>query len=202
MNKHRTSGSGSGIIRIISGLHKGRKLPVLDMPGLRPTTDRVKETLFNWLMFRIQDKKVLDAFSGAGSLGFEAQSRGASEVVMLELNPKVSAQLKNNAGVLNCTNVTVKQTDTLKFLHDCHESFDIIFLDPPFRTGLLEEAVKLLNDTVAPPGCLVYIEHERENEPELPEKFTLLKSGHAGQVTYSLYEITAKADTDSAADNG
>lgn len=191
MNKNKTSGSASGIIRIISGLHRGRKLPVLDAQGLRPTTDRVKETLFNWLMFKIQDKKVLDAFSGAGSLGFEAQSRGASEVVMLELSPQVADQLKKNADTLKCPNVTIKQTDTIKYLKECNRSFDIIFLDPPFRTGLLKESLKLLNDTIAPRGCLVYVEHEKENEPELPKKFKLLKEGHAGQVTYSLYEIVA-----------
>ena len=195
MNKNKTSGSASGIIRIISGLHRGRKLPVLDAQGLRPTTDRVKETLFNWLMFKIQDKKVLDAFSGAGSLGFEAQSRGASTVTMLELNKQVCDQLKKNAQVLNCDNVTIRQTDTLSFLKNCHESYDIIFLDPPFRTGLLKKAVELINDSIAPDGCLVYIEHEKENALKLPEKYHLLKSGNAGQVTYSLYEINSGSNS-------
>ncbi|SFP77901.1 16S rRNA (guanine(966)-N(2))-methyltransferase RsmD, partial [Ruminobacter amylophilus] len=124
MVKNKTNSTSAGIIRIISGMHRGRKLPVMDMPGLRPTTDRVKETLFNWLMFKIQDKKVLDAFSGAGSLGFEAQSRGASTVTMLELNKQVCDQLKKNAQVLNCGNVTIRQTDTLSFLKNCHESYD------------------------------------------------------------------------------
>ena len=195
MVKNKTNSTSAGIIRIISGMHRGRKLPVMDMPGLRPTTDRVKETLFNWLMFKIQDKKVLDAFSGASSLGFEAQSRGASTVTMLELNKQVCDQLKKNAQVLNCGNVTIRQTDTLSFLKNCHESYDIIFLDPPFRTGLLKKAVELINDSIAPDGCLVYIEHEKENALKLPEKYHLLKSGNAGQVTYSLYEINSGSNS-------
>lgn len=189
MQKCKNNTVKNGTIRIISGLHRGRKLPVLDSEGLRPTTDRVKETIFNWLMFKIADLRVLDAFSGSGSLGFEAVSRGASHVTMLEKNEQVYRQLTANVNTLKCSNVSVIKTDTIDFLATCNQSFDLIFLDPPFRTGLLEKSVDLLTPTIAPPGCLIYIEHESENTLELPARYNLLKSGHAGQVIYSLYEV-------------
>lgn len=190
MQKCKNNTAKNGTIRIISGLHRGRKLPVIDSEGLRPTTDRVKETIFNWLMFKIVDMRVLDAFSGSGSLGFEAVSRGASHVTMLEKNDQVYRQLAANVNTLKCPNVSIVKTDTIDFLEKCNQSFDLIFLDPPFRTGLLEKTIQLLTPKIAPSGCLVYIEHESENTVELPARFSLLKSGHAGQVIYSLYEVT------------
>jgi 16S rRNA (guanine966-N2)-methyltransferase len=180
---------GNGSIRIIGGQHKGRKLPVIDLEGLRPTTDRIKETLFNWLMFSIRDKKCLDLFSGAGSLGFEAISRYAQNVTMIEKDKKAFLNLKKSAEILKCNNATILNQCALEFLKTTQESFDIIFIDPPFRKDILKDVFKLLTPTIAPEGTIVYIENETENQTEIPNHFHLLKENSAGQVTYRLYEI-------------
>lgn len=188
MSKNRKSTAPGGTVRIIAGAHRGRRLPVPDVPGLRPTSDRVRETLFNWLMFRIRGKRVLDAFAGAGSLGFEAQSRGALEVTMLELNPAVCARLRAGAAALGCANVNVIATDARAFLRSRREPFDVIFLDPPFRTGLLEECLPLLTPAIAPAGTLLYLEHEKESAPVPPGRFRPLREMTAGQTACRLYE--------------
>lgn len=178
-----------GAIRIISGRHKGRKLPVLDSIGLRPTTDRVKETLFNWLMFQINDKNCLDLFSGSGSLGFEALSRGAKKVTMIEKEKKVYENLENSSKLLKDENIKIINTDALDFLKSTQESFDLIFLDPPFRKGILNEVFALLTPNIIPNNSLVYVEQEKENQSEPPSHFKLLKEGSAGQVIFRLYKI-------------
>jgi len=130
-----------GNIRIISGKHRGRKLPVILSDGLRPTTDRTKETLFNWLMHDIQDAKVLDMFAGAGSLGFEALSRHAAYVTMIEKDPKVAKQLQSNLVLLQeQQRGNVICGDALTALGEQTHHFDIIFIDPPF--GKIETQTK------------------------------------------------------------
>ncbi len=191
-DKHQTGtkpGRAGGTVRIISGAFKGRKLPVIDSEGLRPTTDRVKETVFNWLMFKINGARCLDMFSGSGSLGFEAASRGASETILLEKSHEVAMNLKRNVELLKCENISVYETDALVWLKKYQGAkFDVIFLDPPFRKGFLEKVFELLPN-VATQGSLVYVEQELEETTTPPQGYVLQKEGTAGQVTYRLYEI-------------
>ncbi|QOL26330.1 16S rRNA (guanine(966)-N(2))-methyltransferase RsmD [Thalassotalea sp. LPB0316] len=192
MAKQRSSKkSTSGSIRIIAGMHRGRKLPVLDAQGLRPTTDRVKETVFNWLMPYCRESDCLDCFAGAGSLGFEALSRGANSVVMCELDKSAAQQLTRNAKLLNAENVQVIQGDALTYLRQPPQAKDIIFIDPPFRQGLAEKAINEVDKGWLKPNGLVYLEVESELQlSNLPSSWCLLKEKVAGQVAYRLYQKT------------
>lgn len=180
----------AGQIRIIGGQWRGRKLPVLHSEGLRPTTDRVKETLFNWLMFDIRDKRCLDLFAGSGSLGFEALSRHAAEVVMVEKDTAVASQLKRNLASLPTAPGTVVQADAVQYLQQPAQPFDLVFLDPPFHQALLPRACELLekNGWLAD-DALIYIEREQGLAlPALPAHWQLHKDKQAGQVIYQLYQ--------------
>ncbi|ENK0809121.1 16S rRNA (guanine(966)-N(2))-methyltransferase RsmD [Vibrio fluvialis] len=184
----------SGQVRIISGLWRGRKLPVHDAEGLRPTTDRVKETLFNWLAQDIPHAKCLDLFAGSGGLGFESASRQADKVTMLEMNPQAFAQLKTNIAALKASNIEAVNTDTLAYLKQPGQAYDVVFIDPPFRQGLLQETVQLLeqNGWLAA-NAMIYIECEKELPlTELPESWQLYREKLAGQVCYRLFERTSE----------
>ncbi|EKO3933347.1 16S rRNA (guanine(966)-N(2))-methyltransferase RsmD [Vibrio fluvialis] len=184
----------SGQVRIISGLWRGRKLPVHDAEGLRPTTDRVKETLFNWLAQDIPRAKCLDLFAGSGGLGFESASRQAEKVTMLEMNPQAFAQLKTNIAALKANNIEAINTDTLTYLKQPGQAYDVVFIDPPFRQGLLQETVQLLeqNGWLAA-NAMIYIESEKELPlTELPDSWQLYREKLAGQVCYRLFERTSE----------
>lgn len=182
-----------GSIRIIAGQHRGRKLPVILAEGLRPTTDRVKETVFNWLMPYIRDSHCLDCFAGAGSLGFEAFSRGASHVTMIELNKVAAKQIKENQQLLTANNTEVINTDTLQFLQQAPQPYDLVFIDPPFRKELITQTLTLLNQGWLKPKALVYLEAEQETQLAIPENWQLLKEKVAGQVAYRLYQVSANS---------
>ena len=188
----RTSGTNgrSGSIRIISGRWRGRKLPVHDVEGLRPTTDRVKETVFNWLALDIPRSRCLDLFSGSGGLGFEAASRGAEQVVMLELNKQAYPQLKQNAESLKADNIELHHTDALTYLDKAATPFDVVFIDPPFRKDLLEATLtKLENNGWLAKNAMVYIEAEKElSSLPVPAHWRLHRDKTAGQVMFKLYE--------------
>jgi len=137
--------SSPGEVRIIAGDWRGRKLPVLSQTGLRPTSDRMRETLFNWLQYDIAGARLLDAFAGSGALGFEALSRGASDVVFLEKNPSVANQLKANLQLLKIDNAQIMQVDSQAWLaQPAFMQFDGVFIDPPFHQGLVEPIVQQL----------------------------------------------------------
>ncbi|QXO17501.1 16S rRNA (guanine(966)-N(2))-methyltransferase RsmD [Vibrio ostreae] len=183
----------SGQVRIISGLWRGRKLPVHDAEGLRPTTDRVKETLFNWLAQDIPHAKCLDLFAGSGGLGFESASRQADKVTMLEMNSQAFSQLKTNIASLKATNIEAIHTDSLAFLRQSGQAYDVVFIDPPFRQGLLQESVALLeqNGWLAD-NAMIYIECEKELAmADLPPNWELYREKTAGQVCYRLFERTS-----------
>jgi len=185
--QHKKAASGS--IRIIAGKHRGRKLPVLMADGLRPTTDRVKETVFNWLMPYIHDANCLDCFAGAGSLGFEALSRGAAHVQLVELNKAAAKQLSTNKQLLNADNVLVSNTNVLDFLKtQAPQSFDLIFIDPPFRQNLVTQICELLESSWLAEQALIYVEMEAEGEQKIPNNWQLLKEKIAGQVAYRLFQ--------------
>lgn len=178
-----------GHIRIIAGQWRGRKLPVQDLQGLRPTTDRVKETLFNWLAADIRGSRCLDLFAGSGSLGFESLSRGSRETWMLEKSPLAARQLKENVTRLNAgEHARVIQADCVNFLNDRGEPFDIVFIDPPFRQDLVAEVCRRLeNNGWLANEALIYIEHESELASlSLPANWQPYKRKQAGQVCYQL----------------
>ena len=188
--------AGSGQIRIIGGQWRGRKLPVPESPGLRPTTDRVRETLFNWLAPSIVDASCLDCFAGSGALGLEALSRYASSATLLEMERGVAQQLQKNLATLKASNAKVVNTNTLAFLAQAGAPHDIVFVDPPFRKGLLEETLKLLeNNGWLSDEALIYIESEVENGlPPVPMNWHVYREKVAGQVAYRLYQREAQGE--------
>ena len=186
--KHQANSSAKGAIRIIAGKHRGRKLPVIMAEGLRPTTDRVKETVFNWLMPYLQNSSCIDCFAGAGSLGFEALSRGASFVTFVELNKVAAAQLRANKDLLKADNAYIANQDIISYLNGSDGKFDLVFLDPPFRKGFVAKVAALLNKDQLNENAIIYVETEAElNNAELPDNWHLLKEKTAGQVSYRLY---------------
>ncbi|WP_318376874.1 16S rRNA (guanine(966)-N(2))-methyltransferase [Enterobacter sp.] len=188
--------AASGQIRIIGGQWRGRKLPVPDSPGLRPTTDRVRETLFNWLAPSMVNARCLDCFAGSGALGLEALSRYAGASTLIEMERGVAQQLKQNLGTLKAANANVVNTNTLTFLNQTGTPHDIVFVDPPFRKGLLDETLRLLevNGWLAD-DALIYVESEVENGlPPVPVHWDLHREKVAGQVAYRLYHRTAQGE--------
>ena len=184
----------AGEVRIIAGQWRGRKLPVLSSQGLRPTGDRVKETLFNWLAPYIVDANCLDCFAGSGSLGFEALSRYAKSVTFIELERKVSQQIKQNLIKLNCSNANIINKNSLQFLAQNTENmlFDIAFIDPPFHFGLAQETIDLLDkNNYLANDALIYVEVEKGKEINPPLSWQLLKEKNTHQVSYRLYQFLA-----------
>ncbi len=175
-------------VRIIGGEHRGRRLSFPDLPGLRPTGDRVRETLFNWLQPRLPGSTCLDLFAGSGALGLEAASRGAGRVVMVERAPAAVAQLRENVALLGSPNVRVIQAEALTWLQGESEPFEIVFLDPPFSEGFLAECCGLLQQNGwLQPDARIYIETDAGNGlPQLPSEWRILKQKRAGQVAFSL----------------
>lgn len=178
-----------GQIRIIGGKWRGRKLPVFDSEGLRPTTDRIRETLFNWLMPVIQEARCLDCFAGSGALAIEALSRYAASATLIELERSVATQLVANLAKLEAKNVQVINSDTLNYLAQNGTAYDVIFLDPPFRKDLLQQTALLLEQNGwLSENCWIYVEVEAEaNLASLPKNWQLHRKKVTGQVAYCLY---------------
>ena len=191
------NGSPSGRLRIVAGKWRSRLLPVADEPGLRPTSERIRETLFNWLTPDIHGMRCLDLFAGSGALGFEALSRGAASVVFVETAPGAAKTLRVSIGTLDAGDATVVQTDAQAFLKsDNPQKFDLVFLDPPFADDLLEDLCRLL----AGSGCLaagarIYLEQGREQTvPTLPEGWSFIREKTTGNVRYSLVSVKRKSE--------
>ncbi len=189
--KQKAVKKGSNELRIIGGQWRGRKLKFPDGEGLRPTMDRVRETLFNWLQADIANARCLDLFSGSGALGFEALSRFAAQVVMVDKNPQAIKMLRSNLTLLKADNAQMVQMDAAAYLQQENIGpFDIVFLDPPFNLHLVEKFCQLLNQS----GCLseqaiIYIEMEKNTPlPQLPEQWHITKNKTAGQLAYYLID--------------
>lgn len=174
--------------RIIGGTWRGRRLHFPPIEGLRPTPDRVRETLFNWLAPIIQGARCLDLFAGSGALGIEALSRGAKEVIFVERHPVAARCLRENLRLLEIQPDRVQQTDVLTWLGGHAQPFGVILLDPPFGKGLLAPICAALEGG----GWLgskarIYLEAERSlRNPQLPETWEIIREKTAGHVTYRL----------------
>ncbi|WP_133130950.1 16S rRNA (guanine(966)-N(2))-methyltransferase RsmD [Legionella yabuuchiae] len=175
------------VIRIIGGQYRGKKIHFPAITGLRPTPDRVRETLFNWLMSIIRGSRCLDAFAGSGALGFEAHSRGAAKVVMVEESSKAYSHLLNEAKAFEPSGITIIKGDAYRYLKETQEQFDIIFLDPPFAQNYLPLIQALEHKNVLVPTGYVYIESPQEIELN-PLYWKKLKLKQSGQVFYGLYQ--------------
>ena len=179
-------------LRIIGGRWRGRKLAFPDLPGLRPTGDRVRETLFNWLAPTIEGSRCLDLFAGSGALGLEAASRGAARVVMVDSARAAIRRLEEHRRLLAADGVELVETEALAYLGRPAEPFEVVFLDPPFGKGLLEPCCRALAEGGwLAPGAAVYLESERAlGEPNLPEGWCIHRAKQTGEVAYYLAIIS------------
>ncbi len=183
-------------MRIIAGSWRGRRVNFPDIPGLRPTPDRVRETLFNWLQHFIAGTRCLDLFAGSGALGLEALSRGAMEVEFVEQVPAAARALQEQLIRLGCeSKARVWHMGAARYLRTPGKAFDIVFLDPPFGANALAEYVPMLDaGNWLNPGGLVYLENERAaGHLKLPAHWELLKSKSAGEVGYHLARMNVRA---------
>jgi 16S rRNA (guanine966-N2)-methyltransferase len=202
--KGKNNRSASGSIRIIAGKWRGRKLPVADSEGLRPTTDRTKETVFNWLMQDVVGANCLDLFAGSGSLGLEALSRHASKAVFVEKHASIARNLMAIQNTLHLSPdvMQVINAEALTWLaglkaneknSDCkndHEKFDLVFIDPPFHKNLVKPAVtQLIHNQVLKRNTLIYVEHETELDWSVPDNLVQIKQKHTQQVASRLFEF-------------
>jgi len=176
-----------GVVRIVGGRLRGRRLRFPDAAGLRPTADRVRETLFNWLAPRLPGAHCLDLFAGSGALGIEAASRGAAEVILVERARAVAEALRRQVADIGLTGVEVRRADALRWLQGPARPFDIVFLDPPFAHGLLPRVTRALAGGWLAPQARIYLEDDAgRGLPELPRGWRLLRQKRAGQVAYGL----------------
>lgn len=188
--ERHTPAMKSGEVRIIGGTLRSRRIRFPGRPGLRPTPDRVRETLFNWLGQNLDGRDCLDLFSGSGALGFEAASRGARRVVVVERDAAAINALRANAAELAAATVEVIRADALEFLKNQKDRFDVVFLDPPFAEDSWGPLLELL------PGCLragglVYC--ERAQPLENGQGWETVRAARAGQVSYQLLKRTEHA---------
>lgn len=179
---------GVGSVRIIAGQWRGTRLPVPDRPGLRPTSDRVRETLFNWLQPVLPGARVLDLFAGSGALGLEAASRGAAHVQLVEADGALAQALGGAVARLDAQGrVAVRHGDALAFLRDdTSEPWDIAFVDPPFAAGLWPAVLELLPARLAADAWL-YVESPAGHAPDLPADWALHRESGTRDVRYALY---------------
>ncbi|HEY1312842.1 MAG TPA: 16S rRNA (guanine(966)-N(2))-methyltransferase RsmD [Steroidobacteraceae bacterium] len=197
MTTHKTESNGAGgrnSVRIIGGGWRGRRVTFPDIPGLRPTPDRVRETLFNWLQPAIVGARCLDLFAGSGALGLEALSRGAKHSVFVETALPASRALQEQLIRLGgASRGQVVEMGAARYLRSPPQPFDIVFLDPPFGQDALAEYVPLLDQGVwLKLGSLVYLENEKAaGVPGLPSHWQILKSKSAGEVGYHLARVSS-----------
>ena len=182
----------NGSCRIIGGNFRGRKIKFDDAESLRPTTDRIRETVFNWLQPYVYQSICLDLFAGSGVLGFEALSRGAAELIFIENNKRTVNSIKKNIAQLKVSDVTIYNEDALRWLSATRENqcFNLVFLDPPFYSDLLVKSSIALNDSgILADDAIIYVEHEGDAEFLTPDNWSCIKDKCAGQVNYKLFEL-------------
>ncbi len=184
----RESKKKSGSVRVIAGKWRRRRIAFDSALEIRPTTDAVRESLFNWLQAHIEGSSCLDLYAGSGALGFEALSRGAAQAVLVDSNHRCVRNLNWNAAQLGAQHCTIVHCDALAFLRRVDRPFDIIFIDPPFRTGLARRTLQLLQSTVAlHADSYVYLEAEREFDmASLADSWQILRCTNAGSRAHYL----------------
>jgi 16S rRNA (guanine966-N2)-methyltransferase len=170
-------------VRIIGGIWRSRRIRFAGRPGLRPTPDRVRETLFNWLGQDLEGQECLDLFAGSGALGFEAASRGARRVLMVERDAAAVHALQTNREVLAANAVEVVRADALEFLRHHRARYDVVFLDPPFADDCWLQLLPLLSQSLKP-GARIYC--ERAEPLDAMPGWEIIKAGRAGQVSHQL----------------
>jgi len=188
-SSHISWASTVGRVRIIGGRWRGRKLSVADVPGLRPTGDRIRETLFNWLQMAVPGARCLDLFAGSGALGLEAASRDAAAVTLVESNPIAAQVLRQHMSTLQVDGrVQLQHTDAQAFLATNTERFDVVFVDPPFAAHLQSDILHTLDEQHLQRGALVYIEAPRSSgiEVHFTPRFSVYRQRNFGDVAVYL----------------
>lgn len=187
-----TPGRGAGLVRLIGGQHRGRRLTVARLDGLRPTGDRQRETLFNWLQFELPGARVVDLYAGTGALGLEAASRGAERVWLIERHPQAVAAVREAVGQLGVS-AQVVAGDALEWLAGTADGpFDGVFIDPPFAAGLWQQTLDaLLSRALLNDNAWVYVEAPPSFSPEVPSQLQLTKDKTSGEVVQRLYRYKA-----------
>ncbi len=185
----RGGGKPVGSVRLIAGRLRGSKLAVPDRPGLRPTPDRVRVTLFDWLAFVLPGKRALDLFAGSGALGIEAWSREAAAVTLVEADPELAAALRANVARLSATGTEVVASTAERFLAATPAApYDVVFVDPPFAAGLWTATLaRLVDGGWLADGALVYVESPPGAEIVIPEGWKIHREGKAGEVRFALW---------------
>ena len=188
------------MLRIIGGTWRGRKLRFPPSAAIRPTPDRVRETLFNWLGTRTRGARALDLFAGSGALGLEALSRGASHVTFVERDAAAVRELRARLAEWEAADAVVVHADALRYLAGDVRPYRLVFLDPPYASQLLGEAARLLDERGwLADGALIYVECAvRAGPPPLPERWQMLKAKRAGEVGYHLLAHAGALGSDTA----
>lgn len=185
----KTSISPPGRLRIVAGKWRSRLLKVTDLPGLRPTPERVRETLFNWLGPTIEGKRCLDLFAGTGALGFEALSRGAASVEFVERSREAMSALEESRDTLQADGARLVCADAMAYLRQPPgAAFQVVFLDPPYGSDSVSELCRLLTegDWLAPDARVYFEQHSTQAPPKLPTSWSIMQEKEAGQVRYAL----------------
>ena len=185
-----------GRLRIIGGQWKRHTLHFNGGADLRPTPDAIREKLFNWLAPVIEGAYCLDLFCGSGALGFEAASRGAAQVVLVDNNRQCCEEINKNCVRLGAQQIRVHCEDALEWLARSSQAFDIVFLDPPYNSDLARRSIAGLQAHQMAPGTMVYVETERRLKLTYPKHWEELRSGYAGQVSCRLFQITFSDQSD------
>tara|TARA_B100000965_G_scaffold32451_1_gene24006 strand:+ start:106 stop:687 length:582 start_codon:yes stop_codon:yes gene_type:complete len=192
MVTRRNNSKNRGKVRITSGEWKNRNLEVPDIDGLRPTSERVRETLFNWLMPSIHKSVCLDLFAGSGSLGFEALSRGARHCTFVEKSKLAFRQIKTTRTILNAMNSEAHNCDAIDFLSSVHNhNFNLVFLDPPFSDDYLISSIESIHEyQLVSRGGYIYIEFNKNNDLfDLPYNWSVIRKKIYGNVCFILIEV-------------
>ena len=179
-------------VKIIAGHWRGTRLPVMLKDGVRPTANRVRETLFNWLRMSIEGSHCLDMFAGSGALGFEAVSRGAGSATLIDNDPKIIGLLTEQAKRLHADNIKILCADSLQFCEQTNNQYDCIFIDPPFsRFNLAEILDKITSSQMLKDNTLIYVEGPAGNLPQqLPSEWQWKRQSKAGDVEYGLIQTS------------
>lgn len=188
-SKPQSGSTANGTLRIVGGKHRGRKLTIPALEGLRPTSDRVRETLFNWLQFDIAGKQVVDLFAGTGALGFEAISRGAKYVHFVEPQRQAAQGIQQSLQLLSETEAQIHSKTAHVFLHEQPTKADVVFVDPPFALNLWDETLAaLVEQNCLSSGAYIYLERPKNQSVSMPSSLQVIKDKTAGNVRFQLLQ--------------